>query len=763
LEFSFLKPSQNQSYSTNQKSDQSQPFLIAQFTIYPDRLLIETNQSAERIEPKIMSVLQFLIQHSEQVVSRQMLIDQVWQGAVVSDNAVNRTITQLRKLLADNPKDPHLIETIAKKGYRFIGQVEYLPATVEADKSQKTPIAKVQNTSLKSSSLIALFATAIILILSLYFFLPSFNNQLSNQTQTESQPAVSSESQTPKILTFKPLTSAPGLEAYSAISNSNQHLAYAYQVPKSDSFNIKIKNLSQSKSIDLTQNEFVNINPAWSSNDEQIAYVRWNNPNERQCTIRLIQLDLSQTTNAVKGDRHLLNCGARTLPFLNWHPKQNAFYYADRERIGSAFAIYKYNTDTGSKIQLSLPPQNSQGHIAVSISPDGQKLAVLNYINENATELLILDESSQKLLDRKQLTKQTYHTYWTTNHSLYLYHANELVLYDINNQQLQHAHTLPQRFRQPRVSRSGQLITATEIISDQNIWQAKILSDQNLANASLAQSRLTQAMLARSVFIQSSQQDYLPRFAHQSNQLVFYSNRSGIRQIWLKDENGIEKPLTDFKSDIDFSPLRWAHNDKYILFKHQGKLWQIELESNLITQRLTGDLNPYNYEYAADNQSLIVNSKKSGDWQLWLIKSSTVDQLQKSTHSPINFEQLTQEGGNGPRLSKDGAYIYYTKYHQNGLWRYSISEKTTTPIVTNFSMLNWLNWQLVDHGAYYLQIDAEIPGVYFYNFDSKNSHLVLAKNPSQSNDFTTSPDQKTIVFSQNDALQGDLYMATLKD
>jgi TolB-like protein/DNA-binding winged helix-turn-helix (wHTH) protein len=76
------------------------------------------------VEPKALNVLVFLVQNPGRMVSRRELIDAVWSGAFVSDHVLNRAIGQLRKLLADDAKEPRYIETVPTLGYRFIANVE---------------------------------------------------------------------------------------------------------------------------------------------------------------------------------------------------------------------------------------------------------------------------------------------------------------------------------------------------------------------------------------------------------------------------------------------------------------------------------------------------------------------------------------------------------------------------------------------------------------------------------------------------------------
>ena len=74
------------------------------------------------LQPLCIKVLALLARHQGQVLSREILIKQVWSGRVVSEDALNNCIKKIRKALKDDPKAPNVIQTIPKRGYRLIAQ-----------------------------------------------------------------------------------------------------------------------------------------------------------------------------------------------------------------------------------------------------------------------------------------------------------------------------------------------------------------------------------------------------------------------------------------------------------------------------------------------------------------------------------------------------------------------------------------------------------------------------------------------------------------
>jgi len=80
------------------------------------------------LTPKAVAVLDYLMTHPDEVISRERLLDAVWGWDYpTGTRAVDVRIAELRKALGDDAAKPRYIETIPGQGYRFIGTVEVLP------------------------------------------------------------------------------------------------------------------------------------------------------------------------------------------------------------------------------------------------------------------------------------------------------------------------------------------------------------------------------------------------------------------------------------------------------------------------------------------------------------------------------------------------------------------------------------------------------------------------------------------------------------
>jgi TolB-like protein/DNA-binding winged helix-turn-helix (wHTH) protein len=79
---------------------------------------------AMQLEPKALSLSVFLVENRGRLVAKSELLDAIWNDAFVTENVLTRAIAQLRKALADDPKEPRYIETVPTLGYRFIAELQ---------------------------------------------------------------------------------------------------------------------------------------------------------------------------------------------------------------------------------------------------------------------------------------------------------------------------------------------------------------------------------------------------------------------------------------------------------------------------------------------------------------------------------------------------------------------------------------------------------------------------------------------------------------
>lgn len=75
------------------------------------------------IEPKVFDILVYLVEHRDRTVSKDELIDTIWQGRIVSDAAVTSRMNLVRQAVGDSGREQSTIQTIPKRGFRFVAAI----------------------------------------------------------------------------------------------------------------------------------------------------------------------------------------------------------------------------------------------------------------------------------------------------------------------------------------------------------------------------------------------------------------------------------------------------------------------------------------------------------------------------------------------------------------------------------------------------------------------------------------------------------------
>jgi TolB-like protein/tetratricopeptide (TPR) repeat protein len=96
---------------------------VGRWRVQPSLNQVRDGATARHVEPQVMDLLVFLARRPGQVVSKDEIIDGVWEGRFIAEATLTRSIADLRRTLGDSRRRPAFIETIAKRGYRLVAAV----------------------------------------------------------------------------------------------------------------------------------------------------------------------------------------------------------------------------------------------------------------------------------------------------------------------------------------------------------------------------------------------------------------------------------------------------------------------------------------------------------------------------------------------------------------------------------------------------------------------------------------------------------------
>jgi DNA-binding winged helix-turn-helix (wHTH) protein/pimeloyl-ACP methyl ester carboxylesterase len=110
-------------------------FVFGDINLDIERRELRAGPTLVPIEPKAFDLLQFLIRNRDRVVSRDDLVAAVWDGRIVSDSAIAVRISAARRAIGDDGNHQRWIRTVARKGFRFVGDVREEPILAAQDTS----------------------------------------------------------------------------------------------------------------------------------------------------------------------------------------------------------------------------------------------------------------------------------------------------------------------------------------------------------------------------------------------------------------------------------------------------------------------------------------------------------------------------------------------------------------------------------------------------------------------------------------------------
>ncbi|KRQ17742.1 winged helix-turn-helix domain-containing tetratricopeptide repeat protein [Bradyrhizobium manausense] len=111
-------------------------YRFSQFEIDPGRQEVRRAGESVHIEPQVFDLIVHLVRNRDRIVSKDELIDEIWNGRVISEAALSSRINGARRALGDTGNDQLFIKTLHKRGFRFVGDVQEIT-------NQEIPLAPV--------------------------------------------------------------------------------------------------------------------------------------------------------------------------------------------------------------------------------------------------------------------------------------------------------------------------------------------------------------------------------------------------------------------------------------------------------------------------------------------------------------------------------------------------------------------------------------------------------------------------------------------
>src|ERR1044072_7474302 len=152
-------------------------YRFGDFIVDTDQKLLLRQEKEFPLTPKLFETLLILVENSGRIVQKEQFMERLWPHTFVDEANLTSNIRQLRKSLGDNAREPQYIETVTKRGYRFIANVETVNNGVDLTATH-APVTSRKRLTWK---LVIALATAAVVVLSAGFiFLRFFKASTKN-------------------------------------------------------------------------------------------------------------------------------------------------------------------------------------------------------------------------------------------------------------------------------------------------------------------------------------------------------------------------------------------------------------------------------------------------------------------------------------------------------------------------------------------------------------------------------------------------------
>ena len=577
-------------------------YQIGPWQFISNRCVITSNHLERELDPLLVKLLLHFIDKPQQIVSRQELIESVWQQSFVDDNAINRAISELRKQLAHPIEKAPLLKTHYRKGYSLTviperltqanvlkEPVNILPDSpgISAKNEEIATATTSQPVQKKNSKNFLIYSLLVIICLcSLVWFGLFFINAPSSEKIK--QITVNKVASTWNI----------GSEVHPEMSSDKQYLAYTNVEPENDVMHAFVKRLSDQREVEITYPGFQVSILSWQLNQHAVL-IQATNLKQQQCEMVLV--DLSQFP--IVGEATLIKkCDLRYTGYAQVDENSEYIYYTEYKNEQDGSGLYKFDLELQKESIVIPPPGVMYGVIMPRLSHSGSKIAYILSQKGQPFSVFSYDFSTRetKRLFKANKSIISFAFDWLADDKgVIVFEDSDLstIVFDENNIikrtltvtpaispyyiAVQSANSL---FYSANKTQAFSLIKATNLFSDVPEYEALYKSDED-------DYHIVEVINEKGP-------------AH-----IFVSERSGSSQLWLS-QNGLTKQLSNFtyegKSTFAIGGLRVSSKQDRVLLRVNSDIAFFDVMSNkLYTIAEFKGRKILNYVWSKDNESII--------------------------------------------------------------------------------------------------------------------------------------------------------------
>jgi DNA-binding winged helix-turn-helix (wHTH) protein/Tol biopolymer transport system component len=703
----------------------SSTVVVGDYAVDFKKSRISHGEEQIKLEPLAMELLCYLVSRKGEYVSQRELLENVWSGRVVSDNAIRRVVKKLRDALGDEPRDPKYIKTVPNKGYLLIAdvlvdeqdQIASGPetshghlneaATEVIQRKHIQPTTSVSSEQKTRKPIVLLSLVAFVLSISLYFLSSTF-------FKADNDLVVSS------------LLSMPGEEHWTDYSEQNNAVVFSHRKTANGFFDLYLKSTDKHTIRKLTNGGANHNAPTWSNDGKKIAY-------QRQLGEKAELVILSFSDNMKVEKSEVIYSYDSLQPSLDWSPDDESLYFAHRQSTDHPYSIFSINIASREVDQITFPSVGSLGDYGAQFSPNGKFLATFRYLRYGLVHLIVIDIARGQIVSDVKVESAPITLSWN-NESTGVYYSTEGMLHFFNKEQQLFTHrTVPGHQLKSVFDNCGKdcLIANT---ADENNRDIKELVNPFSLSKSDQLDFFELPMLGdegHPIYTNKPDEIVFRAIIKDTSQIVRYSAQVGL------------EVLTQFDRSFRINNLKYNPNQDLVLGLQEDQIFVLDVNTGdveYVSQQMENAQRP---NWSADGKSIYYSRSELGTTAL--IKYD----LESREHKRL-LENVIEA-----KEEINGDYVYLLN-NDGRLYKAQTGNLQQRTVVGNVPIFSNISWHVLDNTLYYSAPEGKDFTLNKVDFDTQETTTMPWLKNTYYAKFEMHPSRKKLLLLQENTPSTEL-------
>jgi len=666
-----------------------------------------------RLQGQPFEILVLLLQRPGRIVTREELHKKLWPADTFVDfeHGLNAAVNKLRVSLGDSAENPVWIDTLPRRGYRFIGEV-VAPAL---------PVILIEPRRVKSTRTIWLKIAAGILVT----FVCTAGVEVSYRWFRHGPPLEQARSLAPL-----PFTALRGVETSPAFSPDGSRIAFAWSgdtTSDGQRFDLYVKAIGSETTLRLTRHPSEWLSPAWSPDGTEIAFHRMAGVDTGIYTIP----SLGGPEKKLRSTR---------APYLgvtpiSWSPdgKWIAFAESSTAEYGDRISLLSVET-----LEVHAWPHNPRclHEAQPKFSHSGRNVSYVCVGGDRFVEIYTVPLAGGTPQLVVALADGLFGSEWSADDTRFVFSQRtpegaELREVDLSSHAVRQL-LFSSSASWPSISAGGNRLAYSVASESVNIWRRDLLHPKSPAVKVISSTR------------RQNNAQYSP----DGRLIAFESTRAGLWDLWMSNSDGTN-PVQLSRLNLHTGHPQWSPDGQKIAFHafssanlYQPEVYVVDISERSPRKLVTNLKMTYDPTWSADGKWIYVRSKRDAP-EISRVPSGGGQAVPLSTVSRGFDEEVLYFADRRFRSTIHGVSL-------RGGHR-------ALPLDGMPQVNNWNAWTAVRGGIYF--VPAGLPdSLRYYDFASKAIRDVLKLEKYFSDGLSISPDGRYLLYSQLDDLNSDIMV-----